>query len=119
MRLFYLGLQIGTAVAALNHMTHRDLTQRYLLSSLGLLFVASVGAFLLYVPMLTAIAVATILAGMICMFLLGFIARGSRRRQNHPPQALTTIHPPDSKILYWPKTDLPARVTELRPTSPR
>lgn len=99
-------------------MTHRDLTQRYLLSSLGLLFVASVGAFLLYVPMLTAVVVATILAGMICMFLLGFIARGSRRRQNHPPQAFTTIHPPDSKVLYWPKNELPARVSELRPTSP-
>jgi hypothetical protein len=93
------------------HMTHRDLTQRYLLSALGLLFAASVGAFLYYVPMMSAIAVLTIAAGMICMFVLGFMARGSRRRQKHPPQALTVIHPlPDSKILSWPKPELPARI---------
>ena len=49
--------------------------QRYLYGFLGLLFAVSLGAFLLYVPMLNAIAVAMILIGMALMFLLGFVAR--------------------------------------------
>jgi hypothetical protein len=94
-------------------MTHRDLTQRYLLTSLGLLFAASVGAFLLYVPMMSAIAVLTIMLGMICMFALGFMARKSRTYRTHT--YLSKL--PDTKILPWPKVEPPARITELRPTT--
>ena len=54
--------------------------QRYLLGFLSLLFAASLGAFLLYVPMLPAIVVALILMSLLSMFALGFIAR----RPIHP-----------------------------------
>lgn len=92
-------------------MTHRDLTQRYLLSSLGLLFAASIGAFLLYVPMMSAIAVGMIMLGMICMFALGFMARKPKTYRKHG--YLSNL--PDAKILPWPRIEPPARVTELRP----
>ena len=101
-------------------MTQRDLTQCFLLSFLALLFTAAIGGFLLYVPMMSGIVVVTMLVGMLCMFALGFIARGSRRRFASPHM---TAPPPDAKshdtkVLHWPATDFPGRPGDLR-ISPR
>ncbi len=49
--------------------------QRCLLGLLSFLFAASLGAFLLYVPMLPGIIVAMILMGLAFMFALGFMTR--------------------------------------------
>jgi xanthine/uracil permease len=66
-------------------MTQRDLTQRYLLIFLLLSFVGAVGAFLFYVPLMSAAAVTIIMLGMIGMFVLGFMTRRPRtyRRPSH------------------------------------
>jgi hypothetical protein len=67
--------------------------ERYLLSSLGALFAASIGAFLLYVPILPLAAIVVVLLGMVLMFFLG-LHLGS--------QEILRIDEPDRK------RDLPA-----------
>jgi hypothetical protein len=47
---------------------------RYLVILLALLLAGSIGAFLLYVPILTIVAAATITIGLVAMFLLGLCA---------------------------------------------
>jgi hypothetical protein len=47
------------------------MTERILLVLLPLLLLGSIGAFLLYVPILPTIAVTVILVGLVTMFLLG------------------------------------------------
>jgi hypothetical protein len=105
-------------------MNYSDLIQRYLLGTLGLLFAGSVGAFLLYVPMMSALAVGTILLGMICMFALGFMARKPtiRRRNHHPNLHTWSVLPgevADTKILPWPTAEPASTVMELRPLGRR
>jgi hypothetical protein len=56
---------------------YRDLTF-WLGILIGCLFLASLGAFLLYVPVLSVMEVTTTLLGLIVMFCLG-IQTGSRR----------------------------------------
>ena len=61
----------GYLVAVMDHMK-RDLTL-WATGILGaVLFLGSIGAFLLYVPALALAVVMTILAGLILMFVLGF-----------------------------------------------
>ena len=45
--------------------------ERYVVSSLGVLLAGSIGAFLLYVPILPLAAVVLVLLGLILMFFLG------------------------------------------------
>ena len=47
---------------------------------LSLLLLCSIGAFLLYVPAMSWVAVSVILLGMTLVFLLGFLAGGRRIR---------------------------------------
>ena len=58
------------------------IVQRYVLGIVSLLFAASLGIFLLYVPMLPGAVVAMVLIGLGFMFALGFITRqpGHRKR---------------------------------------
>lgn len=70
--------------------------QRYLVGFLSFLFAASVAAFLLYVPMLPAIAVAMILMGLGVMFALGYLARQplsyrARRKFGHKPSIVQSL----------------------------
>jgi hypothetical protein len=105
-------------------MKYSDHMQRYLIGSLGFVFAGSIGAFLLYVPMMSTLAVATIMLGMISMFALGLMARKPRirRRNEHPNVHAWSVLPNDlveTKILPWPTAEPTARVTELTPSSRR
>jgi hypothetical protein len=62
---------------------------------LAILFIATVGAFLLYVPALAVFTVATILVGLGLMFALG-LATGSRWRRSSrfTHSAMPTGRPP-------------------------
>jgi len=67
----------------------RDLTLWAMGILSAILFLGSIGAFLLYVPALAIAAVMTTLAGLILMFVLGFQAgrgavRISRARKTQP-----------------------------------
>jgi hypothetical protein len=120
-RLFcFLGLEIGSTVAPSSRMNHSDLIQRYLIGSLGFVFAGSIGAFLLYVPVMSALAVATIMLGMIGMFALGFMARKPRiRRRNLHTWSVLPSDLEETKILPWPAAEPTASVTELRPSGRR
>ena len=58
----------------------------------AVLFLASIGAFLLYVPVMAIAVIVTILLGLVVMFVLGFQAGGRRirilRRRKAPPFGL-------------------------------
>jgi hypothetical protein len=111
---------IGSTSAPPAHMNRSDLMQRYLLGSLSLLFAGSIGAFLLYVPMMSALAVTTIVLGMMGMFALGFMARRPRiRRRNLHTWSVLPGDLAETKILPWPTAEPTANVTELRPSSRR
>ena len=58
--------------------------ERYFLPSIGLLFLGTLGAFLLFVPLLSIASVALILMGLGLMFWIGFrIGRRSWPRIKH------------------------------------
>ena len=54
--------------------------ERLLFVLLALVLVASVGAFFLYVPVLSALSIIIILAGLISMFSLGYYAAAPHRK---------------------------------------
>ena len=67
----------------------RDLTWSAAEILTAVLFLAAIGAFLLYVPALALVVVVSTLLGLVAMFLLGFQAgrgalRISRARRAHP-----------------------------------
>lgn len=67
----------------------RDLTWSAAEILTAVLFLAAIGAFLLYVPALALVVVVSTLLGLVAMFVLGFQAgrgalRISRARKAHP-----------------------------------
>jgi len=67
--------------------------ERYLLSSVGLLFLLTLGAFLLFVPLLSIATVGLIIIGLGLMFWLGFrIGRRSWPRMKQNLHLHTTLH---------------------------
>jgi hypothetical protein len=67
--------------------------ERYLLSSVGLMFLLALGAFLLFVPLLSIATVALIVLGLGLMFWIGFrIGRRSWPRMKQHMPLHTGLH---------------------------
>jgi hypothetical protein len=64
--------------------------EKCLFCSIGLLLLASVGAFFLYVPILTLVAGLVVMVGLVLMFVLGVLS--GRRRMIHR-HALQVVKP--------------------------
>jgi hypothetical protein len=80
----------------------QGMIERYLLSCLGALFAASIGAFLLYVPIMPLAAIVVVLLGMVLMFFLGLHLGGQEMLRTEEPdrkRALPALLGRAAKIL--------------------